>query len=170
MNLLLLSFEGRLAGLTPFPMPRETAAQTLAVPASFQAQAQAHMDGRHGRPQARRRAWAEASYGCQLRLWPWRPPRTVGTPTRRTLRPGVGEGGRVGREPRRTGLPARWHTRRLGARATAPLLTDHRLGYWLKQKSGRQTGQRPGQALQEGKRPPPTHPQTAGNKRLISSV
>ena len=114
--------------------------------------------------EARRRAWAEASYWLSATSVAVAAPSYSGDPDEEDAETGWARGAEWAEEPRKNwapsplGTPAAW-----APGATAPLLTDHRLGSWLKWKSGETDGSETWSGAAGGdKRPPPTPPQMAG--------
>ena len=91
--------------------------------------------------EARRRAWAEASYWLSATSVAVAAPSNSGDPDEEDAEAGWARGAEWAEEPRKNwapsppGMPAAW-----APWATLPLLTDHRLGYWLKRKGGGTSG------------------------------
>lgn len=106
-----------------------------------------HMEGGDtGVHEAMRRAWAEASYWLSGMSVAVAVPSYSGDPEEEGAETGWARGAACVGEPRKNWAPSPLDIAAVWAPGVmVPLLTDHRLGYWLKWKNGKaRTSQRPG--------------------------
>lgn len=97
-----------------------------------------HMEGGDtGVHEARRRAWAEASYWLSGVSVAVAAPSYSGEPEEEAAEAGWARGAVCAEGPRKNWAPSPLDTPAGGAPGeTVPLLTDHRLGYWLAPAGG----------------------------------
>lgn len=94
--------------------------------------------GDTGVHEARRRAWAEASYWPSAMSVAGAAPSYSGDPEEEEAETGWARGAEGAGEPRKNWAPSPLDIPEVWAPAVmVPLLTDHRLGYWLKGETGR---------------------------------
>lgn len=131
--------------LEPNKSIRSTLGHNREATVSSKTQALLHMEGGDtGVHEAMRRAWAEASYWLSGMSVAVGAPSYRGDPEEEEAEAGWVRGAGCVEELRKNGVPSPLDTPAICALGVVvPLLTDHRLGYWLQRKSGEtQTGGR----------------------------
>ena len=117
MNLLPLSFEGRLAGLTPFPHPMRLPLKHCSPGLLSGTGSSSHGRGRHGGPRGQEAGLGRGVVLAVGNVCGRGGPLVQWGPRRGGCRDRVGEGGRVGGgASKELGSQPTGHTRRLGTR------------------------------------------------------